>query len=36
MPSAEVEFDYGNKTLHRIFDFRHGKKGFGMRHETAV
>lgn len=36
MPPAEIEFDHGNKALHRVFDFGHGQKGFGMRHKTAV
>ena len=35
MPSAKIELGYGDKSFYGIFNFRNGKHGFWMCHETA-
>jgi hypothetical protein len=35
VPSTQIELDHRDKSLHGVIDRRHGKKGFGVRHEAA-
>ena len=35
MPAAQVELDYGHKSLNRVVDSRNGEEHFRVAHKTA-